>query len=114
MSEPINVLPAIALRGTTILPGMIIHFDVSRERSRKAIEASMLQDQKIFLVTQKDPQIEEPGFVQLFQVGTVCIYQTGCKTSGQPAACSCGRHQKGRASWPGAGHTISQSRDGSD
>ena len=71
MSEPINVLPAIALRGTTILPGMIIHFDVSRERSRKAIEASMLQDQKIFLVTQKDPQIEEPGFVQLFQVGTV-------------------------------------------
>ena len=71
MSEPINVLPAIALRGTTILPGMIIHFDVSRERSKKAIEAAMLQDQKIFLVTQKDPQIEDPGFVQLFQVGTV-------------------------------------------
>lgn len=39
MSEPINVLPALALRGTTILPGMIIHFDVSRERSKKAIEA---------------------------------------------------------------------------
>ena len=71
MSEPINVLPALALRGTTILPGMIIHFDVSRERSKKAIEAAMLQDQKIFLVTQKDPQIEDPGFVQLFQVGTI-------------------------------------------
>ena len=69
MSEPINVLPALALRGTTILPGMIIHFDVSRERSKKAIEAAMFQDQKIFLVTQKDPQIEDPGFVQLFQVG---------------------------------------------
>ena len=54
MSEPINVLPALALRGTTILPGMIIHFDVSRERSKKAIEAAMFQDQKIFLVTQKD------------------------------------------------------------
>ena len=40
MSEPINVLPALALRGTTILPGMIIHFDVSRERSKKAIEAA--------------------------------------------------------------------------
>ena len=71
MSEPINVLPALALRGTTILPGMIIHFDVSRERSKKAIEAAMFQDQKIFLVTQKDPQIEDPGFVQLFQVGTI-------------------------------------------
>ena len=46
------VLPAIALRGTTILPGMIVHFDVSRERSVKAIEAAMLHDQKIFLVTQ--------------------------------------------------------------
>ena len=53
------------------LPGMIIHFDVSRERSKKAIEAAMFQDQKIFLVTQKDPQIEDPGFVQLFQVGTI-------------------------------------------
>lgn len=42
------VLPAIALRGTTILPGMIVHFDVSRERSVKAIEAAMLHDQKIF------------------------------------------------------------------
>lgn len=71
MSEPIHTLPAIALRGTTILPGMIIHFDVSRERSKKAIEAAMRQDQKIFLVTQRDPQIEDPGFVQLFQVGTV-------------------------------------------
>ena len=41
------------------------------ERSKKAIEAAMFQDQKIFLVTQKDPQIEDPGFVQLFQVGTI-------------------------------------------
>ena len=54
------VLPAIALRGTTILPGMIVHFDVSRERSVKAIEAAMLHDQKIFLVTQIDPEVETP------------------------------------------------------
>ena len=54
------VLPAIALRGTTILPGMIVHFDVSRERSVKAIEAAMLHDQKIFLVTQIDPEVESP------------------------------------------------------
>ncbi|MDO5135732.1 MAG: LON peptidase substrate-binding domain-containing protein, partial [Eubacteriales bacterium] len=71
MSDSIHVLPAIALRGTTILPGMIAHFDVSRERSMKAIEASMLRDQKIFLVTQKDPQVEDPGFRDLYQIGTV-------------------------------------------
>ena len=53
------VLPAIALRGTTILPGMIVHFDVSRERSVKAIEAAMLHDQKIFLVTQIDPEVDQ-------------------------------------------------------
>ncbi len=72
MSEPIRCTSCpCRSRGTTILPGMIVHFDVSRERSIKAIEAAMLQDQKIFLVTQKDPQIEDPGFVQLFQVGTI-------------------------------------------
>ncbi len=48
MENPIQTLPAVALRGTTILPGMIVHFDVSRERSVKAIEAAMLQDQRIF------------------------------------------------------------------
>ena len=71
MSEPINVLPALALRGTTILPGMIIHFDVSRERSKKAIEAAMFQDQKIFLVTQKDVQVENPGPDDLYRIGTI-------------------------------------------
>ena len=65
------VLPAIALRGTTILPGMIVHFDVSRERSVKAIEAAMLHDQKIFLVTQIDPEVETPDLAGVYRVGTV-------------------------------------------
>ena len=65
------VLPSIALRGTTILPGMIVHFDVSRERSIKAIEAAMLHDQKIFLVTQKDPEVETPDASGVYQVGTI-------------------------------------------
>ena len=47
------VLPAIALRGTTILPGMIVHFDVSRERSIAAIQQAMVEEQEIFLVAQK-------------------------------------------------------------
>ena len=71
MKQPISILPAIALRGTTILPDMIVHFDVSRERSIKAIEAAMLHDQKIFLVTQKDPEVEKPELSELYQVGTV-------------------------------------------
>ena len=71
MKQPISILPAIALRGTTILPDMIVHFDVSRERSIKAIEAAMLHDQKIFLVTQKGPEVEKPELSELYQVGTV-------------------------------------------
>ena len=58
MTQSVNTLPAIALRGTTILPDMIVHFDVSRERSIKAIETAMLHEQEIFLITQKDPEVE--------------------------------------------------------
>ncbi len=54
MTDLIETLPVVALRGMTILPDMVIHFDVSRERSVKAIEEAMLKDQRIFLVTQKD------------------------------------------------------------
>ena len=71
MTQLIHILPAIALRGTTILPDMIVHFDVSRERSIKAIEAAMLHDQKIFLITQKDPEKERPEHADLYKVGTV-------------------------------------------
>ena len=71
MTNQNMVLPSIALRGTTILPGMIVHFDVSRERSVKAIEAAMLHDQKIFLVTQIDPEVEAPDLAGVYQVGTI-------------------------------------------
>ena len=71
MSELIRILPAIALRGTTILPDMIVHFDVSRSRSVKAVEAAMLQEQKVFLVTQKDPDTEVPGLIDVYKIGTI-------------------------------------------
>ena len=73
MDNLIKVMPAIALRGTTILPDMIVHFDISRPKSIKAVEEAMTQDQKIFLVTQKDPQIENPGMADLYKVGTVAV-----------------------------------------
>ena len=53
MSDIMYHLPAVALRGTTILPDMIVHFDVSREKSIQAIEQAMVQDQRILLITQK-------------------------------------------------------------
>lgn len=71
MSDMIQHLPAIALRGTTILPDMIVHFDVSREKSIKAIEKAMIQDQRVFLITQRDPQTEEPSQEDLYTVGTI-------------------------------------------
>ena len=64
-------LPAIALRGMTILPGMIAHFDISREKSLKAVEASMNENQQIYLVTQKDVEIDNPGLDELYQVGII-------------------------------------------
>ena len=71
MNDLIRVMPAIALRGTTILPDMIVHFDISRPKSIKAVEAAMTQNQKIFLVTQKDIMIENPGEAQLHRIGTI-------------------------------------------
>lgn len=71
MKDLIELLPAAALRGMTILPDMVIHFDVSRERSIKAVEEAMLRDQRIFLVTQKDVQTENPGLEDLCAIGTI-------------------------------------------
>lgn len=64
-------LPVVALRGMTVLPEMVIHFDVSREKSIAAVQEAMVEDQKIFLVTQKNADIEDPGQEELYQVGTV-------------------------------------------
>ena len=54
-------LPMVALRGMTILPEMVAHFDISRERSIEAVQEAMASNQKIFLLTQKDVEVENPG-----------------------------------------------------
>ena len=71
MSERIRKIPAVALRGMTILPGMIAHFDVSRERSIHAVEQAMMDDEQIFLVTQKNAQKDEPEAEDLYQIGII-------------------------------------------
>lgn len=64
-------MPAVALRGLTILPGMIAHFDISRERSLRAVEEAMEQEQKIYLVTQRNVDSEDPTQEDLYQMGIV-------------------------------------------
>ena len=71
MEDITIVMPAIALRGMSIMPGMIAHFDISRDRSLKAVEESMQADQKIFLVTQRDVDVEEPMQSDLYEMGIV-------------------------------------------
>ena len=71
MSDSTIIMPAVALRGTTILPDMIVHFDMSREKSIKAVETAMLKDQKVFLVTQREIEAEYPGFDDVYKIGTI-------------------------------------------
>ena len=71
MDTMIRKLPAVALRGMVILPGMIAHFDVSREKSIRAVEESMMDEQHIFLVAQKDIEREEPGIEDVYKIGTI-------------------------------------------
>lgn len=67
-----NILPLIPLRGMTIFPNMVTHFDVGREKSKKAVEAAMENGEKIFLATQKDVEIEDPKKSDISKVGTIC------------------------------------------
>lgn len=73
MEEQVIMMPTVALRGMTILPGMVQHFDVSRKKSIAAVEKAMLGDQKLFLVSQKRPEIPEPELDDLYQIGTVAV-----------------------------------------
>ena len=71
MDTMIRKLPAIALRGMVILPGMIAHFDVSREKSIRAVEESMMDEQHIFLVAQRDIEKENPDASDVYKIGTI-------------------------------------------
>ncbi len=66
-----TVLPAIALRGLTIFPNVLIHFDVGRETSIKALEEAMASGKPVFLVAQKDITVDEPGQEDLYTIGTI-------------------------------------------
>ena len=79
MTNETQVMPAVALRGITILPDMIVHFDVSRKKSIRAIEEAMTKDQRIFLITQKDSKVEDPSEDDLYKIGTVATIKQVAK-----------------------------------
>ena len=73
MNEQYKKIPAVALRGMVILPGMVAHFDVSRSKSVRALETAMMGDQMIFLVTQRNVEKEEPELEDLYHIGIIAV-----------------------------------------
>lgn len=71
MEQKKETLPVVALRGLAILPDMLVHFDVSRKKSKNALEKAMVVDQQIFLVAQKDANLEDPAKEDLYEIGTI-------------------------------------------
>lgn len=72
MNEELRILPLIPLRGIVVFPYMVLHFDVGREKSVRALEEAMLNNQEIFLVSQKAAKVEEPDEGDIFEIGTIC------------------------------------------
>ena len=81
MDNETRSLPMVALRGLTIMPEMIVHFDVSRERSIAAIQQAMVEEQEIFLVAQKSIETENPGQDDVYETGTVASVKQLIKLS---------------------------------
>ena len=79
MSEERKTIPTIPLRGLTVLPTMVLHFDISREKSIKAAEAAMADDQILFLVTQKNPDDSNPGLRNLYEYGVTAQVRSVAK-----------------------------------
>lgn len=85
MEKDLRNIPLIPLRGITIFPYMVMHFDVGREKSILALEEAMLNNSEIFLVSQKDAKIEEPEADDIYSIGTVCTIKQILKLPGDTA-----------------------------
>lgn len=82
MARKRRTLPMIPLRGITIFPYMVLHFDVGREKSIASLDEAMMKNQEIFLVPQKESKIEEPGKEDLLDIGTLCVIRQLLKLPG--------------------------------
>lgn len=82
MEGSMITIPVIALRGVTVLPGMMMHFDISRAKSIAAVEKAMVSDQKVLLLTQRDPDEMDPTEESLFHIGTIALIKQLVKLPG--------------------------------
>ncbi len=96
MSEEYRKIPTVALRGMTILPGMVAHFDVSRNKSIKAIENAMVQDQMVFLVTQRNINKEDPVMEDLYSIGVLAVIKQVIKLQNNVVRVLIEGEQRGR------------------
>ena len=85
MSENVisGVMPVLALRGLAVFPNQTVHFDVGREKSVRALESAMKKDQTLLLIPQKDIMKEDPGFDDLYPIGTVVMVKQILRTQGE-------------------------------
>lgn len=83
MNEQVITMPVVALRGMTVLPGMVQHFDISRQKSVAAVEKAMLNDQRVFLLAQKHPEVTEPELEDLYEIGTIAVVKQLVKLPGR-------------------------------
>ncbi|AAM23896.1 ATP-dependent Lon protease [Caldanaerobacter subterraneus subsp. tengcongensis MB4] len=83
MAEKRYTLPMIPLRGLTIFPYMVIHFDIGREKSIRALEEAFMKNQLIFVTTQKDPELEDPSIEDVYKVGTITKVKQMLKLPGE-------------------------------
>lgn len=82
MGTGTETLPIVMLRGLSILPGMVIHFDLSADKSVEAVEQAMLADQRLFVVTQKNVEVEDPGSEDVYEIGTIAVIRQVTKLPG--------------------------------
>ena len=82
MEKQIRNIPMVALRGMTIMPEMVVHFDVSRAYSIQAIQQVMQgEEQQVFLVAQRELNIEDPDLKDVFEIGTIATIKQVIKLS---------------------------------
>ena len=81
MQNEMMSLPMVALRGMVVVPGEVVYFDVSREKSLQAVEQAMREEQKLFVTAQKDIETEDPGMRDIYRVGCVASVKQVVKVS---------------------------------
>ena len=99
MENELMSLPMVALRGLAVLPEQVTHFDVSREKSVQAITQAMKKDQKIFLVMQKEVEVEEPKESDLYRIGCVATVKQIVKLPGNMKRVLVSGEQRAGLSW---------------